>query len=96
MRKSTDQPFSSAFKDWLRDAGMDKKFDATALVNAWPALMGPMIARHTREISLRDGVLFVSLDSAPLRQELVQSRERILHMLNEHAGSELVKEVVFR
>lgn len=96
MRKSTDQPFSSAFRDWLRQEGMDNRFDATALVSAWPELMGPMIARHTREVQLRDGVLFVSVDSAPLRQELTQSRDKVIKTLNDHAGSEMVREIVFR
>lgn len=96
MRKSTDQPFSSAFKDWLKQENLEQKYESTALLNAWPELMGPMIAKHTREIKLIEGTLFVSLDSAPLRQEMVQSRDKVIQLMNERAGSEVVKEVVFR
>ncbi len=96
MRKANDQLFGDAFKDWLKDAKMDDKFRSAALINAWPQLLGPMIAKHTSAISIVNGVLFLSLDSAPLRQELFQSRDKIIQLLNQEAGAEVIKEVVFR
>ncbi|MFM2208095.1 MAG: hypothetical protein RL213_2070 [Bacteroidota bacterium] len=96
MRKATDQTFGQAFKDWLKSSDMDEKFRTTGILEAWPRLMGPMIAKHTVSVRINNGVLHLVVDSAPLRQELLQSRESILRMLNEEAGAEVVKEIVFR
>jgi predicted nucleic acid-binding Zn ribbon protein len=96
MRKFTDQKFGEAFKDWLKETDMEAKFKATALINAWPELMGPMVARHTKQLYVSNQVLFVTLDSAPLRQELFQSRDKIIQLLNQSAGAELIKDIVFK
>lgn len=96
MRKATDQTFGQAFNDWLKESRLEGGFNSTKALEAWPAVMGPMVARHTTSVRIAEGVLHVALDSAPLRQELFQSRERILKLMNEAAGSEVLKEVVFR
>ena len=96
MRKANDHTFGELFSGWLKDANLEGKFKSTRLVEAWPRLMGEMIARHTVSVRINDGTLHVILDSAPLRQELFQSREDIIRLLNEEAGSEVIKEIVFR
>lgn len=96
MRKFTDQKFGQAFDDWLKEANMEAKFKETALINAWPELMGPMVARHTKQLFISNQVLFVTLDSAPLRQELFQSRDKMIQLLNQSAGAELIKDIVFK
>ncbi|MFM2135256.1 MAG: hypothetical protein RL021_656 [Bacteroidota bacterium] len=96
MRKATDQKFGQAFNDWLKQSKLEGGFNSTKALEAWPIVMGPMVARHTTSIRIAEGVLYVSLDSAPLRQELFQSREQILKSMNEAAGSDVLKEVVFR
>ena len=58
--------------------------------------MGKMIAKYTRQISIYDKKLFLQIDSAPLKQELFYSREKIIKMMNEEAGEEVIKEVVIR
>jgi hypothetical protein len=41
------------------------------------------------------GKLFVRLTSAPLKQELVMAKTRVLELLNAEVGSEAVTEVIF-
>lgn len=96
MRKSTDQTFGQAFSDWLKESKLEGGFNSTKVLDAWPTVMGPMVAKHTVSTRIADGVLYVTLDSAPLRQELFQSRDRVLKLMNEAAGAEVLKEVVFR
>ena len=96
MRKATDQTLAQAMEEWLKASGMEGKYKATAIVQSWREIMGEMIANHTRQIEFRDGVLYVSLDSAALRQELFQKRPEIIQLLNQKAGAEFIKEVVFK
>ena len=96
MRKSTDQTLAQAMEEWLKTSGMEGKYKATAIVQSWREIMGEMIANHTRQIEFRDGVLYVSLDSAALRQELFQKKPEIIQLLNQKAGAEFIKEIVFK
>lgn len=73
--------------------GMREKFDELRLAALWDEATGPLIARHTLQVSLRKGHLRVRVDNAPLRQELQYMKERLQAVLNERMGGEVVREV---
>lgn len=62
----------------------------------WRELFGPMVTQYTRELFVKNGVLYVSLNSAVLRNELVLCREQMVKTLNDYAGSEVIREIVIR
>jgi predicted nucleic acid-binding Zn ribbon protein len=70
------------------------KYAETHVINAWERLMGKTIASRTGKLYIKDGKLFVEILSAPLKQELLFQQEKIKQILNEEAGSEVVKEIV--
>lgn len=63
---------------------------------AWGELLGPSILQYTHTIYIRDKVLYVSLTSSVLRSELLLCRDRLLKSLNEHIGTNLLKNIVIR
>lgn len=62
----------------------------------WPKLFGKTISDYTSELRIRDRKLFVSIDSAPLRQELTMGREMLRRRLNEELGEDYLREVIIR
>lgn len=93
---SNEQNIKEAISEFLKVSRLSRKLAERKVIDGWEKLMGKMIAKHTREISIRDKKLFLQLTSAPLRQELFYAREKIIKMVNEEAGEEVVKEIVFR
>jgi len=63
------------------------------VVASWDSLMGEMVARLTRKVELKDGILRVWLNSAALKAQLFECRHELVHKLNNHVGCEVVKEV---
>ena len=59
-------------------------------------IMGPFIAQFTRELYIKDGVLFVKLTSDSLRSELSYSKSVLQKNLNNIVGREVVTDIVFR
>jgi hypothetical protein len=55
-----------------------------------------MVAQYTRELFVKNEVLYVFLTSSVLRNELVMCRERMMKRLNEYAGSEVIKDIMIR
>jgi hypothetical protein len=64
--------------------------------NAWKKLMGNGVNKYTTSVELRNQTLFVSLSSSVLREELSLGKSKIIAMINEELGRELVKNLVLR
>ncbi|MCW5897966.1 MAG: DUF721 domain-containing protein [Flavobacteriales bacterium] len=94
MKRSNERSLHEALGDLVDDAGMREKMDELDIATAWDQLVGAMVARHTVSLRLKQGRLRVRVDSAPLRQELTYLRTDLLARLNEHAGRDVVKEIV--
>ena len=64
------------------------------VIQSWPQVVGPFIASHTIDLSIRNKVLFVRVDSDALRSELGYSKSLLLRNLNEMVGKEVISEIV--
>lgn len=65
-------------------------------VSAWRELLGEGVSHYTKNIYFQRNVLHVQLTSSVLRAELIMNKQSLIDKLNEHAGMEIVKEIVFR
>lgn len=64
------------------------------VINSWPKVVGSFIASHTIDLSIKNNILFVRVDSDALRSELSYSKSLLMKNLNAIAGKEVVKEIV--
>ena len=84
-----------ALAEMLESFHLDQKFRQKKMITSWEKIMGAAVAHRTTELIFRNKKLFVYLNSASLREELFNSREKIKDLLNEEAGAEIVDEIVF-
>lgn len=75
---------------------LDKGFDRVNVREAWNRLLGPGIANYTTQVELRKSTLFVALSSNVLREELSYGIDKIIKMLNEDLGKEVVTKIILR
>ncbi|MDG3581338.1 MULTISPECIES: DUF721 domain-containing protein [Galbibacter] len=87
---------NEALKEFVQENKLDKGMDKVDVKNAWQKLMGNGVNNYTTQVVLKRNVLYVSLSSAVLRQELSYGKEKIVTMLNEELGKEVVKSIVLR
>jgi predicted nucleic acid-binding Zn ribbon protein len=85
-----------ALSEWLRLSGHGARLNDAKAEAAWREVMGEAVARKTRFLRVRGGVMTIELDSAPMKEEFMMARTRIRTMLNEHLGAELIREVIIR
>lgn len=95
MRRTNDKSLKEAIEQMLQVYKLKRKFDETALVAAWPEMMGKAVAHRTGQIYIRDRKLFIRVESSVLKNELVMIRSQILDKMNERAGSKVLDEIVF-
>lgn len=65
------------------------------IVNIWNETMGDLIVRYTDSISMQNGILYVRMLHAALRFELAGNKSELIRKLNDKAGVEVVKNIVF-
>lgn len=96
MRKTNEQTIGEVIAEIFEAYHYSEKFDEMKIMNAWPQVTGKMTAKHTKSLKISNKTLFVSLDSDPLRNELIYSRSKLLALLNKKAGKEVITQIVFR
>jgi len=95
MKNSNDQTLADAIREMLQTYKLENKIDEVQALTYWSEIVGKMITQYTKDIYIRQGKLFVRIDSPALKNELMYARTRIIESLNERAGKEVVKELVF-
>lgn len=96
MRKSNIQSISDVLKNYTRENKLDRKLNELDLIKSWESIMGKTVARYTGNLYLQNNTLFVETTSPIVRNELLMMKEEIRVRLNEVAGEELVKTIIFR
>ncbi|MEJ6546910.1 MAG: hypothetical protein ACI9KR_000280 [Arcticibacterium sp.] len=95
-RKDSPQQLSEALDRFISANKLEKGLDKVNAQKAWENIMGNGVNSYTREVRLERGILYVSLSSAVLREELSHGKSKIVSMLNEALGKDLVQKVVLR
>jgi predicted nucleic acid-binding Zn ribbon protein len=95
MRKANDKSLKDAIEQMLNVYKIKRRFDETAVVAAWPELVGKPVANRTKELFIRDKKLFLRIESSVIKNELMMMRAQIMEKINEKANSILIEEVIF-
>lgn len=85
-----------ALSSFLKSARWTTKIHEIRLQREWEKIMGVTIAKYTRDVKLKDGVLIIATDVAPLKQELQFGKQQIVNNINEYFKEQVVKEVVIK
>jgi hypothetical protein len=94
MRHSNEQSLKEVIQDLLNAYRIRGKLKEVKLINSWEKVMGKTIANRTTEIFVRDRILYVRILSSPLKQELHYNRTKVIKMMNDEAGEEVIVSLV--
>ncbi len=94
MKKKNDQQIKDVLKQMVSSNRWDEKLNRVKIQDVWAKAMGETVAKYTRHVTLRKNSLVLLIDSAPLKQELAYSKDKIMKNINEELGEDLVKEVI--
>ena len=85
-----------AIKQIFKEERLDEKYSIYAIRNGWEGIVGKTVAKHTTEIQFAKGVLFITLDSAIVRNEMAFAKDSIIEKINQFTGKPFVKELVLK
>ena len=93
MDRHNAQSIGDLLTDYLREAGLEKTLLERQVVEKWPDVMGPMVARLTRSVELKNGTLLVHISSAALKAQLFECRHQLVDNLNTAVGAHVIDDV---
>ncbi len=95
-RKSENLVLGDVLKDFITTNRLDTGLDKVNAKEAWDNVMGNAISKYTTDLKLDRETLYVQLSSSVLREELSYGIDKIIKMLNEELGKDLIKKLVLR
>ena len=95
-RKKNNLSIGEALHEFISENRLQGGIDRVKVVEAWKKLMDNGVNNYTTAVELRNETLYVSLSSSVLREELSHGKSKIIAMMNEELGKDLVKHLVLR
>jgi hypothetical protein len=95
-RLNEENTISDVLKEFVATYKLHDGIVKVDVKAAWFKLMGNGVVNYTEEVVLKNNTLYVKLTSAVLRDELAYGKEKIIKMINEEIGEEVVKALVLR
>lgn len=97
QKKYNDRKISEVLGEFIqKNKRIQIHHELKLIQDAWKSEMGNMINGYTTNFFIKHGRLEISLSSAPLRAELSMSKPKLIKLLNEKIGSEIIKEIVLK
>lgn len=95
-RFGEDHSISDILKEFVDKNNLQTGLDKVNVRDVWNREMGPAIEKYTTGLKLQNETLYVQLSSSVLREELSYGKEKIVRMLNQELGRDLIKKLVLR
>ncbi len=95
-RNKDNLSISDLLKEFVDTNKLQPGLDKVNVQDAWAQMMGNGVNNYTTAIQLERDTLYVQLSSSVLREELSYGTEKIIAMLNESLGKEVIKKLVLR
>ena len=97
IRDRPARPADSVLKSVLAGLRMDQRQGEAEIVRVWNGVLDPTLTAHARPTGIRNGTLFVTVDSSTWLSEIVRYRRReILERLQHAFGKEKITRISFR
>lgn len=95
-RTKDELSISDLLKEFVETNKLQTGLDKVNVQDAWAQMMGNGVNNYTTAIQLERDTLYVQLSSSVLREELSYGKDKIIKMLNESLGKDIITKLVLR
>lgn len=85
-----------ALNEFISNGKLEKGLNKVTAEEAWHQVLGEAISKYTTQVFLERQTLYVSLSSSVLREELSYGKDKIITLLNEACGKELITKLILK
>ena len=92
----TGSPASTLVPQVMKKLGLEQRLQQSQAFSLWPEIVGAVNARHSKPVSLRNGLLVVGVEHSVWMQELWSLKPLMLQKIQERVGKKAVRDIRFR
>lgn len=92
---NNDKILREAIESWINQLKDQDQFYQGKVISLWDNIVGPVIARETEHIYIRNKVLIVKLKSQALKHELEFAKKKLVKIINKKADHEVINDISF-
>ncbi|MBI9041158.1 DUF721 domain-containing protein [Lutibacter sp.] len=93
-RQNEFHSLQDLMQDVIKENNLTKGMHQISVKDAWAKLMGNGVVSYTQNVELQNKTLIVKLKSSVLREELSYGKEKIVKMMNEELGENLISKII--
>ncbi|MCK9202815.1 MAG: DUF721 domain-containing protein [Bacteroidales bacterium] len=94
MRKSNEKPIKVAIEEFFEKYHLNNKMSQAQVLASWESVVGEIVAKNTKRLNIQGKTLYVKVESAALKNELMYARNKIIQGLNKAVGSNVIDEII--
>lgn len=79
---------------FIKENNLTKGMQKIKIEETWNKMMGQGVATHTASVKLQNKTLVIQLTSSVLREELSYGKDKIIKMMNEEMGEEVISKLL--
>ncbi|HPE40467.1 MAG TPA: DUF721 domain-containing protein [Bacteroidales bacterium] len=83
-------------KQFLEKYGKNELFLEKRAVESWEKVVGPLIAKYTKKVNSKNGILTIKVLNGALRFELMGMKSEIIRKLNQEVGQDVIKDIILK
>ena len=93
-RENNSVALKDLMKSFIKENNLSKGMQKIKVEETWIKMMGPGIATHTTSVRLQNKTLIIQLTSSVLREELSYGKDKIIRMMNEELGEQVISKLM--
>lgn len=96
MRRTQTRRIGDILEEFFKRPYVARKIAEGKLPEFWREIVGEHVANLTHDVRLERGILYISVSSSVVRNDLFYRRDQLAQLINQRAGVQLVNAVIIR
>ena len=96
MAKRENDSFSvkDLMQSFIKENNLTKGMQKIKVEETWNQMMSPGVATHTTSVKLQNKTLIIQLNTSVLREGLSYGKDKIIKMMNEEIGENVISKLM--
>ena len=95
-RKDNNRKIGVIIRKLMKNPRLALELDKLDAIEVWEDIIGLTLKKYITSQKISDGVLYIKLNSAVVRNELVYQKTRLMKEMNQRLGKEFIRDIILR
>lgn len=96
MRRTQTRAIGDILEEFFKRPYVARKIAEGKLPEFWCEVVGEHVASLTNEVRLANNILYVSVSSSVVRNDLFYRRDQLAELINSRAGMRIVNAIIIK